>query len=158
MKTVRRNTILLTIALVLVLSLAIGLTMAYFSDHTEAKGGVTVTLGGETTIDEEQGDGYKIIKINNTGSTDVVVRVAVYGPGEITFSNANGWTQSGDYVYYTKVLPAGQSTSAIRASWDEVDTDDDYDVVVIHESEQAVYNEDGTVQAPAGWAVTPSAN
>jgi predicted ribosomally synthesized peptide with SipW-like signal peptide len=35
----RRNIILLVASLVLVLSLTVGLTLAYFSDYTEAKGG-----------------------------------------------------------------------------------------------------------------------
>ena len=161
MKTVRRNKILLTIALMLVLTLTIGLTMSYFSDHTEAKGGVKVTLGGETTIHEEQNDDNKVITIENTGDTDVAVRVAVYGPGTITYSEESDWTVDGDYAYYNKILPAKQSTSPITASWEVKDTDDDYDVVVIHESAQAAFDEDGNVIVPISdpaWAVTPSAN
>ena len=161
MKTVRKNKILLTVAIALVLTLTIGLTMSYFSDHTQAAGGLKVTLGGETTIHEEKFDDHKDITIENTGDTDVVVRVAVYGPGAITYSGSADWTVSGDYAYYNKVLPAGQTTSSITATWVVTDTDDDYDVVVIHESAQAVFNEDGSVQVPVtqpAWAVTPSAN
>ena len=47
MKTVKRSKVyLLVVALVLVLSMTVGLTMAYFSDSTEAEGGIPVTLGG----------------------------------------------------------------------------------------------------------------
>ena len=85
MKAVKRRTILLVVAIALVLSMTVGLAMAYFSDSTEAEGGLTVTLGGETKIDEDQYDDHKDIRIENIGDTDVVVRVAVYGPTEITF-------------------------------------------------------------------------
>ena len=161
MKTIRRNKIMLTVALVLVFTLTIGLTMSYFSDHTAAKGGAEVTLGGETTIHEVQNENNKVITIENTGDTDVAVRVAVYGPGEINYSEETDWTKDGDYVYYNKILPAKQSTSSITASWVVKDTDDDYDVVVIHESAQVAFDETGKVIVPISdpaWAVTPSAN
>ena len=125
--------------------------MAYFSDHTEAKGGKQIALGGQTKINEDPYDGYKEIKIENTGDTDVVVRVAVYGPTAITYTPdvADDWKQEGDYIYYTKVLPAKSETSKIKASWTvPADLGDDYNVVVTHESEQAVYNEGGSVVTP----------
>ena len=50
MKAVKRRTVLLVVAIALVLSMTVGLAMAYFSDSTEVEGGLTVTLGGETKI------------------------------------------------------------------------------------------------------------
>ena len=62
MKTVKRSKVyLLVVALVLVLSMTVGLTMAYFSDYTPAKGGKTVALGGQTTVKETQNEDNKII-------------------------------------------------------------------------------------------------
>lgn len=161
MKTVKRSKVyLLVVALVLVLSMTVGLTMAYFSDHTEAKGGKKVALGGQTTIREEQNDNNKVIRIENTGETDVIVRVAVYGPTAITYEDSQDWVQKGDYIYYNKVLPAPEDgkqsfTSKIKASWDvPADLGDDYNVVVVQESEQAVYK-DGKVVTPTttpAWA------
>ena len=163
MKTVKRSKVyLLVIALVLVLSMTVGLTMAYFSDYTEAKGGIKVALGGETTIHEKQNDDNKVISIKNTGDTDVIVRVAVYGPTAITYSESADWEKSGDYVYYKKVLPVGATTSEIKASWDvPADLGDDYNVVVVQESDQAVYDENGEIVKPVttpAWAIVPSAN
>lgn len=157
-----RKNILLVVALVLVLSISAGLTMAYFSDYTAAKGGKPVTLGGETTIEEKQYNDHKDITISNTGDTDVIVRVAVYGPTAITYSGSGDWQQSGDYVYYTKVLPAGQKTSTITATWDvPADLGDDYNVIVTHESEQAVYDATGSIVKPdstPAWAIVPAGN
>lgn len=165
MKTARRNKVyLLVVALVLVLSLSVGLTMAYFSDYTAAKGGLTVTLGGQTEIVEEQNDDNKVIQIKNTGDTDVIVRVAVYGPGEITYTGSD-WTDGGDgYYYYNSILPAGENslTSKLTAKWTvPEDLGDDYNVVVVQESEQAVFDENGDVVKPVtdpAWALVPAAN
>ena len=154
MKKINKK-ILLVISLMLVLTLSVGLTMAYFSDHTEAKGGKQIALGGQTKINEDPSNDNKVIWITNTGDTDVVVRVAVYGPTAITYEQSADWKQAGDYVYYTQVLPAPKDgkpsyTSQIRAYWDvPADLGDDYNVVVIQESDQAVYNDQGEVVTPA---------
>ena len=155
----RRNIFLLVVALVLVLSMTVGLTMAYFSDSTEAEGGIPVTLGGQTTIIEKQNDDNKVIQIKNTGETDVVVRVAVYGPTEISYSG-DGWTNGGDgYYYYDSILPAGGTSSKLTAKWDvPEDLGDDYAVVVIQESDQAVYDASGSIVKPKAepaWAMVP---
>ena len=157
MKTVKRSKVyLLVVALVLVLSMTVGLTMAYFSDHTEAKGGMKVALGGHTKIEEKQFDDKKEISIVNIGDTDVVVRVAAYGPFEIGYDGSD-WTYVEDpvtkkgYCYYNYVLPAGETASTLTASWKipaGTDLGDDYNVVVIQESDQAVYK-DGKVMTPA---------
>ncbi len=162
MKTVKNRSILLVIALALVLSLSVGLTFAYFSDYTQAKGGAVVALGGETKINENPYDDHKDIVIENTGDTDVAVRIAVYGPGEITYSESADWVRNGDYMYYTKVLPAGQKTSQITATWDvPADMDDDYSVVVTHDSGQVAIDDSGNAIVPGAtpeWAVAPKLN
>lgn len=162
MKAVKRNKILLVVALTLVLSLTVGLTLAYFSDYTEAKGSKVVTLGGRTEINEVPGDNSKNIKIKNTGETEVIVRVAVYGPGEIRYTKTDGWSRSGDYWYYNSVLKPTEETSPLIAEWDvPTDIAGDYNVVVAHESEMAVYDGD-KVAKPTGckpdWALVPGAN
>ena len=159
MKAVKRRTILLVVAIALVLSMTVGLTLAYFSDSTAAKGGKAVTLGGQTKIEEQQNDDNKVIWIKNTGETDVIVRVAAYGPTEITYSG-DGWTAGGDgYYYYDRVLQAGETSDPLTAKWDvPADLGDDYNVVVVHESDQVVYDASGRVIAPKAdpaWAVVP---
>lgn len=162
MKTVKTKRFLLVISLVLVLSLAVGLTMAYFSARAEAKGGKTVALGGETTIIETQNYDNKVIQIKNTGDTDVIVRVTAYGPNKITASGS-GWIEDKDgYWYYDSVLESGATSTPLTATWDvPKDLGDDYQVVVVHESEQAVYGKDGKIVKPTtnpAWAIVPAAN
>jgi hypothetical protein len=163
MKAVKRRTILLVVAIALVLSMTVGLALAYFSDSTAAKGGMKVTLGGETKIVEEQpDDNTKVIRIQNIGETDVVVRVAVYGPFEISYTGS-GWTKSGDYWYYDKILPAGGTsdsfTDPLTATWKVTkDLGNDYSVVVVQESDQVVYNASGSIVKPAAdpeWELVP---
>ena len=169
MKTVKRSKVyLLVVALVLVLSMTVGLTMAYFSDYTPAKGGKTVALGGQTKVEETQNEDNKIIDIVNTGKTDVVVRVKVIAPGNpdaIDYRESGSeWIDGKDgYYYYNQVLPAGKTTvSSLKAKWDvPKDLGDDYNVVVIQESEQAVYYDTGKVVTPATtpkWTFTDYAN
>jgi predicted ribosomally synthesized peptide with SipW-like signal peptide len=158
----RRNIILLVASLVLVLSLTVGLTLAYFSDYTEAKGGKKVTLGGQTTITEEPRDDRKIITIQNTGETDVIVRVAAYGPTEMSYSGS-GWTDGGDgYYYYNKIIPVGGKSTKLTVKWTvPEDLGDDYNVLVIHDSDQVVYDASGKIVKPdttPAWALVPSAN
>jgi hypothetical protein len=167
MKTVRRSKVyLLVVALVLVLSMTVGLTMAYFSDYTPAKGGKTVALGGQTKVEEKQYEDNKVIDIVNTGDTDVVVRVKVIAPGnpeDLTYSGS-GWTDGEDgYYYYNSVLPAGDTTkTSLKAEWKvPKDLGDDYNVVVIQESEQAVYYANGSVVPPEttpAWTFSNYAN
>lgn len=162
MKTVKKKSILLVVAMMLVLSLTVGLTLAYFSDYEAAKGGASIALGGQTEVEENVTDKEKVVWINNIGETNAVVRVAIYMPealekveNSITFENASDWVKDGDFYYYTKVLEPGKSTSRITAKTtvpDDVQLGDGFDVVVVHESDQAVYNESNKVVLPDGWA------
>jgi predicted ribosomally synthesized peptide with SipW-like signal peptide len=162
MKTVKKKSILLVVAMMLVLSLTVGLTLAYFSDYEAAKGGASIALGGQTEIEENVTDKEKVVQINNIGETNVVVRVAIYMPealekveNSITFENASDWVKDGGFYYYTKVLAPGESTSKITAKTtvpDDVQLGDNFDVVVVHESDQALYDESNKVVLPDGWA------
>lgn len=162
MKTVKKKSILLVVAMMLVLSLTVGLTLAYFSDYEAAKGGASIALGGQTEIEENVTDKEKVVQINNIGETNVVVRVAIYMPealekveNSITFENASDWVKDGGFYYYTKVLEPKKSTSTITAKTtvpDDVQLGDSFDVVVVHESDQALYGESNKVVLPDGWA------
>lgn len=162
---------------VLILSalLAAG-SMAYFSDYEVARGEATLHLNGQTEIEEKIVDGNKVISIKNikntTADADVleapaVVRVAVYGPKNITVTPAvpEDWEEHNGYYYYTKVLGIGESTSDLTAEIELTEeeaenTGDHYDVVVVHESALPVYEqtEDGKnkVRTPEGWDYLPS--
>lgn len=173
MKKINRK-ILLVMSLMLVLTLSVGLTMAYFSDYTPAKGGKTIALNGKTEIHEEQPtDDSKVVTIENTGDTPVMVRVAVYAPGPADSVTGSGtdWVKGDDgYYYYMKVIPAksgdASKSSPLTVTWAvPADLGDDYSVVIAQEGEMVVYNydKDGNliivdpVTTPA-WAKKPAAN
>ena len=64
---------------------------------------------------------------------------------------------SGDtaYWYYTQVLPVGQSTSPLTVNTEymlNADLGNTAEVIVTHESVQAVKNANGNYVVPAGWA------
>jgi len=154
MKLAKNRSILIIIAMALVLSLSVGMTFAYFSDHTAAKGEAIVNLTGKTEIVEKVKDDKKTIVIKNIGNTDVLVRVAVYGPSAMTVTPESGWTEKkGDFYYYESILQVGKSTSSITAYIEGPEgIVENFDVVVINECIPVTYNEDNTVFIPSDWA------
>ena len=167
MKKINKK-ILLVISVMLVLTLSVGLTLAYFSDYTPAKGGKTIALNGKTEIHEEQPrDDMKVVTIENTGDTPVMVRVAVYAPADSATGGGTDWEKGDDgYYYYMKVIPAHAGddsfSSALTVTWTvPKDLGDDYSVVVAQESEMVVYGENGNIVDPGttpAWAKIPAAN
>ena len=151
-----KKTIAALLAVLLCLSVSIGAAVAYFSDYEEAAGAAVVNLGGQTEVTEGEDGDNKHIVVKNTGKTNMIVRVAVYGADEymeVDYST-DGWQKIGDFYYYMKVLLPKESTSAIDATvkteWQGEKPDYDFDVTVIHEAAQAVYDRDKLV-APKGW-------
>lgn len=162
MKAVNKKS-LLVIAIALVLSLSVGLTFAYFSDYNAAKGGTGLALGGKTELHDEYDSDQKTVKIENTGETDVIVRVAVYAPvvgNQTADVSGNNWAKVGEgdkaYWYYTKVLAPNETSDPLTVSTEYLKSDADLgniaEVIVTHESTQAVKDADGKYVVPTGWA------
>ena len=157
MKRDKKRLIPFMTAMLLVHSLSLGLTLAYFSDYTAAKGGGVVGIGGKTQIVEEYDKNQKTVQIENVGETDVIVRVAIYGPAGIGITAGADWVKDGDYYYYTKVLTTDAPdnvTTEIVASTEDLLTQylgDSFDVVVQHECRQVAYDEDQKIIVPADW-------
>ena len=161
----RNRKVKLLIASILLVALAApAAVFAYFTDYEEAHGGAMLKLEGETTIQEKPEDAKKTISIKNTGKTDVVVRVAIYGDylGEVEYSESD-WTKDGEWYYYEGVLSPKESTSDIVANIDvkaAKEAGHDFDIVVVHESERVSYTgtlkDDGTIEnrvvRPDGWS------
>lgn len=170
MKKKTTKQMLLTVcAVALVLLTTVGTAFAYFSDHEEAQGGATLKLQGETTLHEEMDGNNKHITIENTGETPVIVRVRIFAadfaavdPGADWIAGADGW------YYYNKILPTGTADTPSLTSdlYVEVsaqseggqDTsklpDYDFNIIVVHESARTVYEDNTTLQVPAGWDST----
>ena len=157
MKAFNKKSILAVIAAALVLSLSMGMTFAYFSDYEAAKGGAQLTLGAQTHIEEDVTDKGKTLVIQNTGDTDVVVRVGVYGPSTMSVEDVSGENWAYDagtgFWYYTKVIPAGKESTALDATITAPEGQiDNFDVVVVQDCAQVVYDEAGSIMVPEGWA------
>lgn len=149
MKRISRKITLTLLALVLCLTVSVGGTLAYFTDYDEAFGGHDVVLGHETELEEELKGLDKHVSVKNNGETDVVVRVRFFGEAEyMDISASDEWTEKGGWYYYREVLAPGQSTSEIvaKVTIPEKDSDKVFDIVVVHESSQVVY-ENGKLKA-----------
>lgn len=167
MKTVMKRKILLVIAAVLVLSLSVGFASAYFSDHEAAQGAAKIKLGGQTEIIEGWDDGIKHVSIKNTGDTEMIVRVAIYGPdgenAKMSVTKGDTWEKSGEYYYYKAILQPGDQTpmddliaKVVFKEGTEADLGDNYDIVVIQDSAQPTYEgNNNKVAKPAGWDYVP---
>ena len=141
-----KKTIAALLAVLLCLSVSIGGAVAFFSDYEEAAGAAVVNLGGQTELTEGEDSANKHIVVKNTGETNMIVRVAIYGADEymtVEYST-DDWEKIGDFYYYKKVLLPEESTSAIDAKlkveWQGEEPDYNFDVTVVHEAAQAVYN------------------
>lgn len=114
-----KKLILLLTAVVLVLSVSVGITLAYLTDATESVTNTfTPTSAGVEVEDKVEKGTKKDVKITNTGDIPVYVRVAVVAnwcvDGEIvaqwddyaTIASLAGtsWTRDGIYFYYNGVL------------------------------------------------------
>ena len=153
------KTILMLFALVLCLSMTVGATVAYFSDYEQASGGATLHLGGKTELYEGDKTNEKNIVVTNTGETDMIVRVGIYGPDEMEAPEVTGkwnYCRADGMYYYGEVLPPGKDTSdsKLRASlefeWEGDEPDYYLEVTVVHEGSQAIY-EGKKLKVPNGW-------
>lgn len=164
MKTVKSKTILLVITMMLVLSLTVGLTLAYFSDHTAAEGGSALVLGGSTEVREKTGENSKSVWIENTGETNVVVRVAIYGPTGMEITANSNWEFKDGFYYYKGILKPGDTTPQgsleAKVTVPGGDLGDEYQIVVIQECAQATYElnagGENVVAAPEAWGYIPA--
>lgn len=182
MKKLHRKGVVLLIALILLLTCAVGGTAAYLS---VGAGPVTNTFTPatlDTVIAEEfteTMDGYNksSIQVKNKGTIDAYVRVGVYGywavkdnggyekiiaPWDSTVTPANGWTGSTDgWYYYPQKLAPNATTpnllsSSIKGNGKPANYPSAYLVVnVIHQSIQA--EPVGAVNDAWGWTPPASA-
>ena len=162
----RRSLIALLAIMVLVVS-SIGVTVAYFSAETRAQGSAKLSLQGQTTIDEGDKDTEKNVTIQNVGESDVIVRVAFFGPGGLTeglkIAASGDWVDGGDgFYYYKQVLKAGEDGNGDKTAANTLvgtvtlsekeaaEFGTDFTVTVVQECSTIVY-ENGVAKAVAGW-------
>lgn len=117
------------VALVLILCVTIGGTLAWITAQTGEVVNTFTPAKVETTITEDVTQNNKDdIKVKNDGDIPAYVRVAVVAnwvdsknnvvPGTFTLpATADGWVLASDgFYYYTQPVPAGKSTTELFAT------------------------------------------
>ncbi|WP_165043925.1 hypothetical protein [Adlercreutzia sp. ZJ138] len=165
---------LFALAVVCIAVAGIGAASAYFTTYCQAKGGYTLELGDETTVNETFANWTKSVAITSdaASSEPVYVRVAAYGPSDyaIDYSEPGGatnWSQAADgYYYYNGVLDPGATTPVLdlmirnvpktdSATGEAPQLGDAFSVVVVYETTPVQYQSSGEQVAPesADWSV-----
>lgn len=147
-KRYRKNLCLAAAALTLTAGLGVGSAMAYFTTYATASGSASLSLNNTVTVpDEEVVNWMKNVTIQNTGETDCYVRVQVFA-GEkyqdsLQYSDENGkWTPGSDgYYYYSDIVPVGGESEKLLVHIDNMDSEEDFNVIVVQESTPVLYDE-----------------
>lgn len=150
-------------ALLLAGSVTVGSAMAYFTTYATASGGAQISLGFTETVPREEFpivDWTKRISVENTGTVDCFVRVKIFAGEkfrEHLDQNISGesWTKGQEpdgngyyYYYYDDVVPAGESTqNQLTAHIDNMESTEDFNVIVVQESTPVLYDADGSPYA-----------
>ena len=140
----------------LVLSLGIGSAGAYFTDWTEANGGLPISVTPSTEPEEEYGAREKKLVVRNNGTAPVFVRARAYASCDVEIAG-EGWTadENGEWWNYDQQVPAKKggtpgATTALTMHVtfpEEAAESDEYNVIVVYESTPVQYQEDGTPYA-----------
>lgn len=142
-------------ALTLTAGVSVGSAMAYFTTYATASGGAAISLGSSTIVPDEEVVGMeKRISIKNTGDYDCFVRAKVfagdkYQPGLVfTPDEAGTWSQGEDgYYYCSEVIAPGKASQTFRVKIDTMDSEDDFNVIVVQECTAVLYDENGSPYA-----------
>ena len=157
----KRNIIIIGLMLLLLATVPVQRTLAYFTDIASYSGGGSLSLQWDTEIKEEIKDNNKHIQIKNTGDTDVIVRVSVFGNADyLTVKNleeSGKWIKKDDgWWYYSGILAPEETTDVLlaelKASADLPSYE--FEIIVVHESERVVYD-GGALVKPEGWTYVP---
>ena len=175
MKKLHRKGIVLLIALALLLTCAVGGTVAYLS---VGSGPVTNTFTPailDTKIVEDFADGEKSsIAVQNNGTIDAYVRVGVYGywavkdgdnerivaPWASTVTPADGWEKGADgwYYYPQKLTPNATTPNLLSPAITAADKPAGYDTayLVVNVIHQSIQTEPDQALSDAKWGWTPT--
>ena len=132
------------LVLVMILTASSGVTGAYFTTYTMAKGGATVHAGAEIDVPKEEVNPMELTKdisLTNIGTHDCWARVRIIWPegydvSDIYLSRRWEHTEGDEYWYYTSILEPGESTPEhslkvkIKVPYG---AQEDFNVVVIEE-------------------------
>lgn len=155
MRNFAKRSAAIVIAITLCLTMCAGTAFAYFTSTAQATGSHDLTLKYSSELTENIENGNKQISMQNTGETDIMVRVQLFfGTGinnniSVETPGAEDWTQSGsvgnETWTYTKVLAAGESTSVLPVNVSAAEGTDlaNFEITVIGQTSPVYYDESG---------------
>lgn len=162
---------LIAIGLASVLAVAAfgGTAYAYFTDQVKASGEKEVVFGYNYETEERIEGTEKVVRIVNTGDTEIMARVLIFGAGEVDNQGRTeivpgaGWQKqpAGEgtcFVYNVPLKPQGQEGDAttelrIKLTGTQVDADEaeDFEVIVVGQVSPVAYNAAGTSWYGYNW-------
>lgn len=154
-KSFNKKLCLAAAALTLTACVSVGSAMAYFTTYATTSGGATISLGSTTIIPNEEVVGMeKRISVENTGDYECFVRAKVFAGDKyqdglvFTPDEAGTWSLGEDgYYYCSAVIPAGGSSETFRVKIDTMDSEDDFNIIVVQECTAVLYDENGNPYA-----------
>ncbi len=162
----KKNVILALLAAGLVLTSSVGSAWAYFTTYVEAQGGVTISLGDETDVEETFSSWTKHVSITiDPDSEPVFLRARAFcGTYELYYGDSsNKWTPGEDgYYYYSdpsnlwgsaedengNPRPSGEKAAEellvqiLDVPTEEIDQKD-FNVIVVYETVPVKYDDEG---------------
>ena len=150
-------------AVVLVLAALAAPAYAYFTDTLLVSGKQKIELGYDSEVTENLDDnGNKTISLKNTGKTDIMVRVMLFGAvdregvsvsvsGEENWKCTEGQGSDQQVWFYDKVLAPGETSSLLKVDVSVSDTTKtnpyQFDITVVGQTSPAAYDENGNPYA-----------
>lgn len=158
-----RTGLLTAVAVMLVMSAAMGTAWAYFTTYTMARGGVVLHLGHEETVEEKFSGWQKTLNISSTAdSRPVYIRAHAFcAEYDVTYTGDHWTTETVDgetWAYYvpdSKTLQPGTDLAAAGdelkvvindvpvSTEDGVKDGDSFNVIVVYETTEVQYDENG---------------
>lgn len=157
MKNQKMKSMLMLAAAALLLTLAVGSTLAYLLDTTATVSNTFTPAKVTCKVNEpgwtDGGSTKTNVSITNTGTVYAYIRVAVVGnwynaagniiaPHTVDLGTPDGWTKSGGYYYHTAPVVPGADTSMLIGSYtptrpEGVPTDAHFEMNIICQAIQA---------------------
>ena len=158
-----RTGLLTAVAVMLVMSAAMGTAWAYFTTYTMARGGVVLHMGHEEKVKEEFSSWQKKLNISSTeDSRPVYIRAHAFcADYDVTYAGDHWTTETVDgetWAYYvpdSKTLQPGTDLAAAgdelkvmindvpSSTEDGVKDGDTFNVIVVYETTEVQYDENG---------------
>ena len=173
MKRIRKKALLLAVSVALILTAAIGGTIAYIVTKTDS---VTNTFEPAKVpikvVEEFDGTTKSNVKIQNTGNIPAFIRAKIVvtwknGRGEVsgtpvkntdyTIRYGSDWRQVGDFYYYKEAVGSNQSTTDLISECKKVGNAPDGYNLSVEIIAESIQSEPASVVGTV-WGYTPSSN